>query len=72
MTIQIVCNVYKTMFHSCRELREESDLKVLPSDLTKIGIIDFEFCNDPVILEVHIFTAVKFEGNPIETEGRLY
>jgi 8-oxo-dGTP diphosphatase/2-hydroxy-dATP diphosphatase len=52
-----------------RELREESGLVVLPNNLEKIAVIDFEFTGDPVIMEVHVFTSTKYEGHPHETEG---
>ena len=41
-----------------------------PEALTKFGLIDFEFVGDPVILEVHLFSASTFEGEPVETEGK--
>ena len=53
-----------------REVREECGLEVPPADLKKIGMIDFEFKDDPVILEVHVFTAVNYKGHPVETEGK--
>jgi 8-oxo-dGTP diphosphatase/2-hydroxy-dATP diphosphatase len=37
-------------------------------EMTKAGILDFEFENDPKVLEVHIFSATKFEGEPRESE----
>lgn len=49
-----------------RELKEESGLEV--EELSKRGIIEFSFQNDPKILEVHIFLIEKFSGMPIETE----
>lgn len=49
-----------------RELREESGLEAV--DITKRGIIEFEFENDPKILEVHIFYVGKFEGEPKESD----
>ena len=49
-----------------RELREEAGIRV--EILNKVGIIDFEFRNNPEILEVHIFKAESFSGKPIETE----
>ena len=49
-----------------RELREEVGLEAI--DLTEKGVVDFEFENDPKILEVHIFLITKFKGNPQETE----
>ncbi len=49
-----------------RELKEESG--IVTSDIYKVGILDFEFQNDPKILEVHIFHTDKFKGKPMETE----
>lgn len=49
-----------------RELKEESGLEV--EELSKRGIIEFRFQNDPKILEVHIFLIKKFNGTLIETE----
>lgn len=54
-------------FVFCRELFEESSLK--SDDLKEIGLIDFEFVGDPQILEVHVFTTSKFEGEPTESSG---
>ena len=49
-----------------RELDEEVGL--VPKDLEKRGIISFEFENDPVILEVHIYRCTQWDGEPIESE----
>jgi len=49
-----------------REIKEEAAIEV--SEIEKMGVINFEFQNNPEILEVHIFKAEKFEGNPKETE----
>jgi 8-oxo-dGTP diphosphatase/2-hydroxy-dATP diphosphatase len=49
-----------------RELSEEAGIKAL--DLEKVGIIEFEFQNDPKVLEVHIFSGLKFEGSPVESD----
>jgi 8-oxo-dGTP diphosphatase / 2-hydroxy-dATP diphosphatase len=49
-----------------RELKEESGLEA--EEMSKRGIIEFRFQNDPKILEVHIFSIEKFNGMPIETE----
>src|SRR3989344_6852580 len=49
-----------------REVKEEAGLEI--ASIEKIGNIDFEFLNDPVVLEVNIFRADKFEGNPVETD----
>lgn len=49
-----------------RELQEEAGIEV--NDLDNVGVIDFEFQNNPEILEVHVFRSTSFSGNPIETE----
>lgn len=49
-----------------RELMEEAGLEA--EEIIEKGIIDFEFENDPKILEVHIFHVSKFKGEPKETE----
>jgi len=49
-----------------RELREEAEIEAV--ELNKVGVIDFEFENDPKLLEVHIFLVTKFIGEPKETE----
>ena len=50
-----------------RELLEESGLTV--TELQKAGILKFEYPGEPELLEVHVFTASKFEGKPTESEG---
>lgn len=50
-----------------REIKEESGIKV--SRLEKMGIIDFEFQENPGdILEVHFFHILDYKGEAIETE----
>ncbi len=49
-----------------REVREEAGIEVL--NLVKVGIVQFEFQGNPEILEVHIFMASSFTGEPIESE----
>lgn len=49
-----------------REVMEEVGLEV--DKLEKAGVINFEFKENPEILEVHIFKVDKFNGEPIETE----
>jgi 8-oxo-dGTP diphosphatase/2-hydroxy-dATP diphosphatase len=49
-----------------RELEEEAG--VVPVDMEEVGVIDFEFENDPKILEVHIFRITDFRGEPRESE----
>ncbi len=52
-----------------RELLEEAGIEV--SRIEKHGILDFEFQGNPEILEVHIFKALDFEGEPTESEEML-
>uniref|UniRef100_A0A0B7B346 Oxidized purine nucleoside triphosphate hydrolase n=1 Tax=Arion vulgaris TaxID=1028688 RepID=A0A0B7B346_9EUPU len=49
-----------------RELLEECGL--VANSLKTVGLINFEFENDPVIMEVHIFQTSDFTGKEIETE----
>ncbi len=49
-----------------REIQEEGGIQV--TDLKKIGVNTFDFTNKPVMLEVHVFKATKFDGEPVETE----
>ncbi len=49
-----------------RELHEEAGIHV--ADLEKYGIVEFEFDGNPEILEVHIFRAEDFAGEPSESE----
>lgn len=49
-----------------REIREEAEIEV--NNIEKVGRIDFEFAGDPQILEVNIFRAGDFEGEPVEGE----
>lgn len=49
-----------------REIFEEVGIK--PLDMKKVGILDFGFENDPKTLEVHVFRAENFEGEPVESE----
>lgn len=49
-----------------REMKEE--VGITPLDLEERGVINFEFENDPKILEVHIFSVTKFTGETTETE----
>lgn len=37
--------------------------------MTKVGLLDFEFQGDPVVLEVHVFSTSEYSGDVIETEG---
>lgn len=51
-----------------REMLEESGLHV--SSLEKVGVMIFEFVNEPELMEVHVFRTDQYEGEPIETEGK--
>ena len=56
-------------FIEIREVKEECGLLIGIADMTKMGIIDFEFTGNPEILEVHIFSSDKYDGSLSETEG---
>ncbi len=49
-----------------RELTEE--VGVMPHSLEKRGIIEFEFKDNPEILEMHIFCVNGFAGTPKESD----
>lgn len=49
-----------------REVREELDIEV--EHMTEFGVLEFEFQNDPVVLEVHVFKIESWDGVPQETE----
>ncbi|XP_054849049.1 oxidized purine nucleoside triphosphate hydrolase [Eublepharis macularius] len=49
-----------------RELQEESGLSV--DTLQKIGRITFEFVGNAELMEVHIFRADSFQGEPRESD----
>lgn len=49
-----------------REFFEEAGIRV--TDIERVGLINFEFMGDPVALEVNVFRADKFEGEPVESE----
>jgi 8-oxo-dGTP diphosphatase/2-hydroxy-dATP diphosphatase len=51
---------------AARELFEESN--VVADDLLDIGTLIFKFIDETPDLEVHIFRATKFSGEPQETE----
>lgn len=53
-----------------RELNEECNITV--NSLEEVGIITFEFINDPPLLEVHLFKSETFSGEPAETEGMKF
>ena len=50
-------------------LREASEeIGVRPLDMRKRGVFTFEFEGNPELLEMHLFSATKFEGEPTEGE----
>ena len=49
-----------------RELQEE--VGITAKEIKKLGVLDFEFNGKPGILQVHIFKANNFEGEPQESE----
>jgi len=49
-----------------RELKEECGLDA--KNMAKAGVISFKWQDKPEILEVHIFKAADFEGEPAESE----
>ncbi|MBS3091700.1 8-oxo-dGTP diphosphatase [Candidatus Pacearchaeota archaeon] len=49
-----------------REFKEESGIDVLRSE--KFGEIDFEFRDNPEILEVHFYRILEYRGNPEESD----
>ncbi len=49
-----------------RETMEEAGVSV--AEATKIGMLEFLFENSHDLLEVHVFSAPSFMGNPQETE----
>lgn len=49
-----------------REVWEEAGIRV--ADIEKVGHIDFEFFGEPETLEVHVFKAGSFSGEPTESD----
>ena len=49
-----------------REMQEESGVEI--ENLDKVGIMEFEFQNNPEIIEVHVFKTNNFVGEPTESE----
>ncbi len=54
-----------------RELKEEAGITVHENDMRKHGVLTFSFEDTPDILDVHIFSANKHDGEPTETEEML-
>ena len=51
-----------------REVKEECGVDIKQENIVKLGLIDFEFENDPIHLEGHIFEAQSYSGEIIESE----
>ncbi len=49
-----------------RELREEAGIGVMM--LERVGLLFFEFTNDPVLHECHVFRGSNVIGEPVETD----
>lgn len=49
-----------------REVKEESGIDI--RSLEKAGVIEFEFCGNPEIMQVHIFRSADFSGVPEESD----
>lgn len=52
-----------------REFLEEAGIEI--HTLEKVGLMDFEFQGNAEILEVHIFRAREYNGEPTESEEML-
>lgn len=59
--------VYSAVTSLFRELLEESGLTV--DSLHKIGNITFEFVGETELMDVHIFRADTYTGEPTESDG---
>lgn len=49
-----------------REISEEAGIEI--DKMEKVAVIDFEFKGNPEMLEMHVFRAKNFSGEPKETE----
>ena len=49
-----------------RELKEEAG--VIPKEIRKIAVFDFEFIGNPEIMEVHLFQGLDIKEDPRESE----
>ena len=49
-----------------REVEEEAGIKL--EDIQKVGFMEFEFAKNGEIVEVHVYKAEKFIGEPMESE----
>lgn len=67
--IHIIKNSFDVFFPPFRELLEESGLTV--NALEKVGNIKFEFVGETQLLDVHVFRADTYNGEPTESEGMI-
>ncbi len=49
-----------------REVKEEVGL--IPHDMNEVGLLTFSFLQEEKVLEVHVFLATNFAGEPRESE----
>ena len=49
-----------------REIKEEAGIIV--GKIHEVGVIDFDFIENPGVLETHVFKVVDFTGEPAEGE----
>lgn len=49
-----------------REMKEEVGL--VPTEMNKVGILNFSFKSEDPDLQVHIYKVDAFKGEPVETE----
>src|SRR3989344_5342907 len=52
-----------------REMSEECGLEI--KNMDRVGLIDFEFKDNPEIIQVHFFKVNEFAGEPTETEEMM-
>ncbi len=52
-----------------REFREEAG--VVPTDMRKLAVMTFDNVMDDKVMEVHLFKATRFTGEPTESEEML-
>lgn len=51
---------------AARELREECGIEA--ESLEKRAVLIFEYANDPIAMEVHVFSVSAWHGEPAESE----
>lgn len=52
-----------------REFREEAG--IVPLDMRKLAVMTFDAVTDDKVMEVHLFKATQFAGEPTESEEML-